>query len=156
VLDRLRLDPLTGYLFWTYAARRNQRAGTVNADGYRVLQVRRREVLAHRAVWFLYYGHWPRTQLDHINGDRDDNRPVNLREATAVQQMQNRAMPKSNTSGVHGVTWNRVAGKWQASIKVSGKNHHLGVFHNIEDAATARRNAELRFGFHPNHGRLKA
>ena len=110
-------------------------------------------VLAHRVVFAMHYGEWPKGQIDHINGDRFDNRICNLRDVSRAENAKNSKKPITNTSGVIGVTWNRSRKKWVAQIKVDQKNQFLGHFDCKEDAATARAEAELRFGFHENHGR---
>ena len=59
----------------------------------------------------------------------------------------NTGLPKNNTSGVKGVSWNKACGKWSAQIKVDGKKKHLGTFSNLEDATKTRRQAERLYGF---------
>ena len=144
-------DPESGDFRWRRPERMGQVAGKIRRSGYRVIKLNGREVLAHRLAFLLMLGRWPEGPVDHIDGVRDNNRWANLRECTALENQRNRRMPKSNTSGVHGVTKHR-GGKWQASIKVLGRNVHLGLFENIEDAARARREAMHRYNFHPNHG----
>lgn len=111
---------------------------------------------AHRVAWALYYGAWPAGDIDHINGLPADNRIVNLREVTKSENMRNQKRSIANRSGVTGVSWNSLRGKWSAQIKFDGRKRHLGLFARIEDAAEARKAAERRFGFHPNHGRCAA
>jgi thiamine pyrophosphokinase len=91
-------------------------------------------VLMHRVINKTPYGF----ETDHINGDRLDNRQCNLRTATHQQNQINRHHQKNNTSGVIGVNWNKNAGKWQACIKINGKNKHLGYFSNKNDAINTR------------------
>ena len=109
--------------------------------------------LAHRVAFAHYHGRPPRGEVDHINGRRDDNRICNLREATRVEQSQN--MPKScaNKSGHVGVYWITRLSLWGASIQVSNVSHWLGYYETFEEACAVRKDAEKRFGFHPNHGR---
>jgi hypothetical protein len=80
--------------------------------------------------------------VDHINHNTKDNRMCNLRIATRSQNAMNMVIPKHNTSGFKGVYWNKNENKWVASIKINGKNIHLGYFENIEDAILTRQNAE--------------
>lgn len=94
-------------------------------------------------------------QVDHINGNRADNRTCNLRLADCTDQMKNRAMPSNNTSGAHGVTLHKKSGMWQALIGVRGNSIYLGLYETIELAAEARALAESKYGFHENHGRHK-
>ncbi|MDQ4421461.1 HNH endonuclease [Sphingobium sp. DEHP117] len=109
---------------------------------------------AHRVAWAIHYGFWPETGIDQINGNRADNRILNLRLATMAENMKNQRFSKANTSGVMGVSWASHRGKWSAQIKVNRRKIHLGLFTNIADAARARKAAEKRYGFHPNHGKL--
>lgn len=155
MLARLRLDAATGELTWQAGTRKGRRAGYIDSNGYRRVLVDGRVYAAHRLVWRLHYGVWPNKSLDHINGDRDDNRPTNLRLASPLEQMRNRATNGNNTSGFMGVTWSKSSNKWQATIKVKGRLIYLGVFAALQDAANARKQAEQLHGFHPNHGRRK-
>lgn len=87
-------------------------------------------------------------QVDHVNGDRLDNRRENLRLATNRQNCSNR-LPnrRPGTSRFKGVCWNRKAGKWQASIRVNYRRFHLGVYSDERDAALAYdRAAREHFG----------
>jgi HNH endonuclease/AP2 domain len=95
------------------------------------------KILMHRAILNAP----PGSGVDHINGDGLDNRMGNLRLATQSENAQNCRRPCNNTSGVKGVSWSKVAKKWQAQINVRGNHIHLGYFTNINDAAEARDDA---------------
>ena len=82
-------------------------------------------------------GAWPKDQIDHVNGDRSDNRFCNLREATNSQNQANRRCEATSTSGVKGVSWDRRCRRWQAQISINGKPKHLGGFTSKEEAARA-------------------
>lgn len=77
---------------------------------------------------------FPESHVDHINGDRLDNRRCNLRLATNAENSRNREKQSNNTSGVIGVHWHKPRKKWLASVQVDGKRKHLGLFDNIFDA----------------------
>jgi hypothetical protein len=104
-------------------------------------------------IWCHVYGEWPEKNLviDHINGDEKDNRIQNLRLVTHSENNKNSSRPKSNTSGVIGVHKKR--GKWIAQIQENYKKITVGSFDSFEDAVKARKEAELKYGFHENHGR---
>ena len=127
-------------------------AGKSEADGYRRIGVSGKLYLAHRLIWVHVHGVWPLHQIDHINHKRNDNRIENLREATNPENGRNKSIPKNNSSGVVGVCWNKPSKKWQAQIRVNGKQIHLGGHLRKEDAIQARKEAERKYGFHPNHG----
>lgn len=112
-----------------------------------------RMIYAHRAVYALVSGSWPAHTIDHINGKPSDNRPVNLRDVPHIENHKNQATRKNNTSGVMGVSMNKRLRKWAAHITVAGQDHHLGFHDDKADAIAARKAAESRFNFHPNHGR---
>lgn len=103
-------------------------AGHRHWDGYDRVKIDQSQFLVHRVVFAMTHGRWPAAgnEVDHINGDRRDNRPTNLREATRAQNQQNRPTPKRNTSGEKGVSWNKVWKKWVAEIRVNGKAIVLG------------------------------
>lgn len=111
-----------------------------------------RTYLAHRVVWALVRGSWPQ-EIDHINGDRSDNRICNLRSVTTSENNRNRALSTLNKSGRIGVFWWEKYQVWRASIRTDGKQIHLGTFHSKAEAIAVRAAAEKRYGYHPNHGR---
>ena len=121
--------------------------------GYRMIGVDNKVYSAHRLMWLHVYGDWPKGQIDHINGDRLDNRPANLRDVSATENQRNKCLAKNNKSGIPGVVWVKAKGKWQAQIWNDCKSIYLGQHGNIFDAACARKSAENMYGYHPNHGR---
>jgi hypothetical protein len=168
--EQLTYDSNEGILFWkarpedVFQTRRafstwNARyaglpAGTHSKDGYlRICFKGKRFVLAHRVAWALFYGEWPKHDIDHINGVRSDNRICNLRSVTRTENLRNRKIGKANKSGCMGVSWIVSAGKWRARIGDNGKDMPLGCFSDKDEAIAARRKAEIRLGYHPNHGR---
>ena len=125
----------------------------INKKGYKELCLFRHTCMLHRVIWLLEKGGWPEYQIDHINGDRLDNRIENLRDVTSFEQARNRCMPKANKSGVVGVWWSPGTQKWVARVKLHGKVAFQGRFTSFEAAVAARKQAEADLGFHPNHGR---
>jgi len=110
----------------------------------------------HRLIWAWVYGIYPKEQMDHINGNPTDNRLVNLRAATQSTNMRNRRISKNNTSGFHGVYWDKVKNTWRVQIQVDGKHKYLGRHKELDDAVRARKQAEVKYGYHENHGRVVA
>jgi hypothetical protein len=161
--QRLRYEPETGKLYWLhyesmpkgwltkYAGKEAFTAG--NGKDYRRGSLDSTQFLAHRVAWALHYGEWPTDQIDHINGVKDDNRVVNLRAVNSQENSKNSKKSSKNTSGVSGVCWHRRYRKWLVGIKLDYKRKHLGYFDTIEEATKARKEAEVKYGFHENHGR---
>jgi hypothetical protein len=86
----------------------------------------------HRIVYLLENGYVPR-YVDHINGNRDDNRIENLRGASSHENIWNTGLTKRNTSGVKGVAWNPPTQNWRAQIKAAGKKYTKS-FQRLEEA----------------------
>lgn len=81
--------------------------------------------------------------IDHIDGNKANNRKSNLRFVTNSQNQMNRDKPSNNTSGVKGVYWHKNKHKWQANLQVNGNLLYLGMFDDKEEAVKARKEAEL-------------
>jgi len=126
----------------------------INTPGYKQGSVFGKVVIAHRVAWAIYYGHWPSGQIDHINGDRTDNRICNLRIVSCHENMLNKGIQSNNSSGAVGVSKYKNS-KWFAHIRVNGRRIHLGYYDDFESALKARIDAEERFGFFANDRRLK-
>ena len=149
-------NPETGDLLWR--VRNRNLTGTVAGGvdrrmGYRRVRLGGKLELAHRIIIAMTTGQWPEAQVDHINGDRDDNRIANLRAVDRAENLKNKAMYGNNKSGRTGVYWHGQHRKWCATISVATRIKHLGLFHDLDAAIIARRHAEVEYGFHPNHGR---
>lgn len=128
-------------------------AGWANSKGYIDVNVDGKKFKAHRVAWLIENGslpEYPGFQIDHINGIRTDNRIENLRIVTSSENSKNSGLPVSNTSGVKGVYWHKQSGKWNAKIKIGKTLKCLGLFAEIEEAAKARKAAELENGYFHN------
>jgi len=126
---------------------------SVNAHGYRSGGICGKVLKAHRVAWAIHFGEWPLKQIDHKNGNREDNRLSNLREVDPSGNAKNTKVRDDNTSGHIGVSLFKLSGKWRAYISVSGKRVSLGHFERFDDAVAAREAAEREHGYHANHGR---
>lgn len=166
----LRYEPETGKLYWlertlemfpharaciSWNARfaRKEALTSLDRKGYRRGAIFNKFYAAHRVIWAIVHGEWPPEQIDHINGDKQDNRLGNLRAVSNSENLKNQKRPKNNTSGIIGVYWNKQLVAWHAQIKINGKKKHLGTYQCIGAAAAARASADLKHGFHRNHGR---
>ncbi len=112
---------------------------------YHLVAVNSKFYLCHRIVWFLHHGAWPDEDIDHINGNKVDNRIENLRPVSRSQNMSNVGMQKNNKSGFIGVFWETRAGKWKAVVAKNKKNISLGLFECPVEAAIAYNEAALKY-----------
>lgn len=127
-------------------------AGTPNVSGYLVAYVSGRSYFVHRLVWAIHYGQYPEQLLDHINGKRDDNRIVNLRDVSSSVNGRGQGKKRNNTSGYNGITWDSKNNMWRAQVMFNGRGIHLGRFTNIADAVSAREKANESLNFSGYHG----
>ena len=148
----LKIDPTSpSGLRWKVSvnscARANDIAGTLSKRGYWLVKSNGRMYLNHRIVWVLANGIDPgNSEVDHIDGNRSNNHPNNLRLATKSQNQRNRVGRQSNnTSGVPGVYWDKGIQKWRVRIRTCNKVLHLGCFTCKQEATKARREAELKY-----------
>lgn len=169
----LRYDPDSGMFHWrarepelfeeTQVSRRlkafrwNSRnafreALTANKHGYKGGTIFGMQVLAHRVAWKWMTGE-DAHEIDHINGDKSDNRFANLRVVTRQENSRNKPMMRRNISGHMGVSYVQKSDRWRADINVGDKQVYLGQFKTKAEAVAARRAADKVIGFHPNHGR---
>lgn len=137
--ELLAYDGTTGQFTWRSSkqgVRADLAAGRVNVRGYVQVGIELRRYAAHRLAWLYVNGEWPKQDLDHVNGNRSDNRIANLREATEAENTWNRKTPKNNRAGLKGV-YKATANRWRSQIKVVGKRIVLGHFDKKEDAHAA-------------------
>lgn len=137
--DVLTYDPATGLFRYRHDRRgginkAGDIAGTFNAKGYRQISIGR-TYGAHRLAWLYMTGAWPKHQIDHKNGVRDDNRWCNLREATNAQNCASRGVKANNRLGLKGVYPH--GKRFAVCLYKNGERHYLGTFATAEDASTA-------------------
>lgn len=145
--EKFIYDAKTGNLIWkVHPTKEGRVACRKIANGYLGVTFEGNQY-SHRMVWAFHNGRMPHSDIDHINHIKTDNRIENLREASRVQNSFNRGAPKHNTSGVKGVHFDKVNGKWVAQICVNGKTKKIGRFTDIQDAANAyRAESEKHYG----------
>lgn len=114
---------------------------TLHRGGYAIRHIQKENksvvILIHREITNAPSG----MVVDHINGNKLDNRKENLRVCTQSQNSMNRRLFSKNSSGHKGVSWCKTKRKWQAQIMLNGKQKTIGRFHNIEDAILAYKKA---------------
>ena len=149
----LSYDPETGLFIWKIDPPRGKShkgcvAGSVAGNGYRQIKISGKVYAQHRLAFLYVYGRVPIDEIDHINGNKQDNRIVNLREASSSLNKQNRHIPSSNNfSGILGASLDKRRGYYVANISVDGKQKYLGSFKTAEDANKAYIDAKRIF--HP-------
>ena len=162
--QRLRYEPETGRLIWLSHPDLPQKwntryagteAGNVGARGYRDVRIYGRVLKAHRIIWAILHNQWPSHEIDHIDGNRANNKVNNLRHATRTENNHNIGISRRNKSGVMGVFWEDKRRKWKAYIRVNNVQNNIGRYDTFDDAVAARKEAEIRYGFHANHGRQR-
>jgi len=122
------------------------RAGTVTKYGYLVVYMKGANYRVHRLAWLYVHGVWPKHQIDHINGDRLDNRLANLRDVPQdVNQQNRRTARRDSLTGLMGASMAR--GKYRAIIRTAGKCKTIGYFETAESAHAAYLAAKRRL--HP-------
>lgn len=138
--QRLSYNPDTGLFHWREKrwSRRGLTtpAGCLGKFGYRYICVDYVHYMAHRLAWFYVHEDWPEADMDHIDGNRDNNAIANLRKATRFENNQNCKLSKNSTSGYVGVSFHKQTQKWRAYIGVDYKYIHLGL-HDTAEAAYA-------------------
>jgi hypothetical protein len=135
----LHYDPETGEFRWrkrmSPRAPAGHIAGTLTRDGYRVIAINGRNYRAHRLAWLYVTGEWRTETIDHRDGDPSNNRWNNLRRATRSQNCANRGLPRNNSCGLKGVSWD--GWSWRATVHKEGRRHYLGSFSTPEAAHAA-------------------
>jgi len=146
-----RYNPETGELFSIQNDGSYKLRNYKNPRGDVVVNVRYKKYYAHRIIFMLEGIDPTGLQVDHKDGNPSNNRRDNLRLVSNHENQKNRAVPKNNKTGVMGVY--KVGEKWLASIRVNGRTIHIGTYTSQELAFEARKEAEIKYGFHRNHGR---
>lgn len=131
-------DYVDGCLIWKKTvgkyATKGRVAGTYTNRGYVSIRICGKRYPIHRIIYFYHHGYFPKI-VDHIDGNRINNKIENLRSATVSQNAWNSKIRKTNSSGIKGVSWDKRVKKWRASCTVNYKQNNLGYYDSIEDAA---------------------
>ena len=139
-LDSLPVYYKEGNLYWkiptSNRVKKNEIVGTLTEHGYRFMSFNKKRLYVHRLIFYIFNSYYPK-YVDHINGNRSDNRIENLRECTNSQNTANRNKLSTNKSGFKGVHFVKSTGKWRAQITIDSKPKHLGYFLTPEEANQA-------------------
>ena len=161
--EQINYDKDTGIFTWNYSTSMKKAGAEVGYIcknyGYKLIRINTNKksylARAHRLAWLYIYGYTPKEHIDHINHDRADNRIVNLREVNNRANHKNKKMNPRNKSGYNGVHYNKRDERWVAQITSGDKIIHLGVFKSKADAIETRKEADIIYGYHTNHGKDK-
>lgn len=144
--ELLHYEPETGIFTRRVSTGNQVKAGAVagglKLNGYVQITIDGKGYLAHRLAWFYTEGYFPEHDVDHVNRIRDDNRRINLREASRSCNLKNAGDRSTNSSGVKGITFYKRANKFQAQIVINWRCHYLGRYETLLEAACARYAAE--------------
>lgn len=124
--------------------RPGDRAGGTSKNGYRTVRIHGKVYLEHRIIYIMTHGSCPK-YIDHINGDRQDNRIENLRPCDLTENQQNKKLSKANQSGYKNVCWRESVQKWRVHIRTNGKRIEVGQFKDLELAALVAEMAREKY-----------
>lgn len=153
--ERLRelfhYDPDTGIFTRIKKSSQHSKLGMVSGyvqsnprrQGYLVIGIDNKTYSCHRLAWLYVHGDWPEKNIDHINGNRGDNRISNLRDVPQSVNVKNVRKPR--TDGVLIGARKSPNGKWRAGLTTDGKHSHLGTFDTMEEAHMAYVSAKLKY-----------
>lgn len=133
-------------------AKEGQEAGCGHSDGYMQIRLFNKAYLAHRLAFLIMEGRWPE-EIDHINGDRKDNRWVNLRECNRTENMRNKRRRK-DSPGITGVSWQANCSRWKVHAGTGRDGKKIAVYHDsLLDAVANRLRIEKELGYSARHGK---
>ena len=136
------------YVFhWKYThsgTRSDRTAGSVGANGYISIYIRHKNYYAHRLIYQIHHNmEIIDGKIDHIDRNRLNNNPNNLRLCTQSENASNRTKQANNSSGFKGVSYRKDRNRWLAKITKNGKPFHLGLFMTADEAAMAYKIASI-------------
>lgn len=127
-------------------------AGTMNDQGYMIVMLDGQRYRTHKIIFLMHHGYMPK-YVDHIDGNRSNNKIKNLRECTQSENMYNASIRSDNRSGEKGVSWHKGANKWRVRLYIGGQETQIGLFDDFELAQLV--SAEARDKFHKEFARTK-
>ena len=127
-----------------YSKNTNTRVGGRHHTGYWYLTINRKQYNAHRLIFLMHHGYLPPI-IDHIDGDRGNDRIENLRPATHRQNLQNMKLRPTNKSGFKNVSWVSDRKKWLVQLSINGKQTNIGRFDDLEFANLVATEAREKF-----------
>ena len=150
-------EPVTGVMKWKKVSPRNRKnkvgdvVGSIEKCGYVRVFIEGKYYKVHRLAWLYVHGYMPKT-IDHINHDKADNVLSNLREVTVKDNNRNKKSKKTFGIFKRELKYYPYTIKYGARITVDNKHIYLGLHDTEAEAIKARKEAEVKYGFHANHG----
>jgi hypothetical protein len=139
VNEWINYDSDTGVFTWKKKRGRvnsGDECGSITGKGYQRIRLNHKNYMAHRMAWLIVYGQLPSEQIDHMNRVKSDNRIINLRELTNMENVQNKLIAHiTNKTGMLGVYVQ--GGRYRAAIEHDGKRVNLGMFDTAAEASDA-------------------
>ena len=141
IRDCLEYDKTSGNFYWTRKLNKSGLtkvgglAGSKNKDGYIIIGFNKKYYKAHRLAWFFVYGETPKNQIDHINGQRDDNRIENLRDVAPIHNSWNKKRHREGR--LMGCYKDKRCNSWVAQTNIFKKTIHIGSFKTEKQAHEA-------------------
>lgn len=129
----------------------NKPAGTVSPRGYIQVRMGKDKFMAHRIIWAMHHNSWPSGVIDHINGDKLDNRLCNLRDTDQLHNCKNASKYNRGQNLPTGVHLDK-SGRYRAQIQIDGKKMYLGAFGNSKSAHYAYLSEKANHNFTGRHG----
>jgi len=139
---------------WGNYVKKNSELNVFSTEGYLIISIQGKRYKAHRLV-FLYMNNnnLSDVEVDHIDGNRSNNKYSNLRVVVRTENMKNKGLYSNSSTGVIGVS--QFNGRFRARINLNGKRISLGLFDTIEEASRVRKECEIKYGYSDNHGELR-
>ena len=159
--ELLDYDPETGVLRWKESKPHSKRkagdiaGGVLHKDcgkSYGQIRIDRHMYKTHRVIWLIVYGVWAE-EIDHEDGNGLNNKLANLKCVSRIENQRNKRLSYKNKYGCPGIY--EVAGrkkKFRVQINDGSRQLLIGAYYTIEEAIAARKQAEIDYGYHPNHG----
>jgi len=133
------------------SAKIGDKAGHTTKQKYVLIKVEGKGYLLHRVIYCMHYGYFPK-QVDHIDGNPENNKIENLRAVTGSQNCMNKKISIRNTSGFKNVHWHESMNKWRVQIKTNGITKTFGCYEDIELAdLVAHEVRDKYFGRYARH-----
>jgi hypothetical protein len=149
--SKLSYNHETGLFTWLVYKQDKNKIGTIagtykGSDKYVRIHFNYKQYFAHRLAWFYYYGEMPNMEIDHIDGNRQNNKITNLRLCTKSQNSQNQRNAKPiNSTGYLGVSYIKDSNKYRARIFIDKKCKNLGDYKTPEQAHLVYLQAKRKF-----------